>query len=265
MTKRDLGEEAVVAVTTDGVTELRLNEVATRNALSEAIKRRLEVLIPAFFADPAARCLLITGVDDAFCAGGDIASLAGPQSPAATRVRMARSHGWIRQLIDGEKPVVTAVNGPAVGAGFGLALLGDVILASDRAWFRAGFPAIGVAADYGIAHTLPRAIGAVRAKDILLTDRKVDAAEALAMGLVSRVVAHDDLPAVARALAHKLAAKPTVGLGLTKRLVNAGFRASAADFLEDEGLAQAIAFSTNDFAEGVAAFVAKRAPAFAGR
>lgn len=260
-----MSSEAITVEQTGGVTVLRLAEPATRNALSSAIKARLETLIPAFFDDPAQRCLIITGTDEAFCAGGDITSLMQPQSPSAVRTRMARSYGWIERLLDGEKPVITAVNGPAVGAGFGLALLGDIVIASDRAWFRAGFSGIAAAADYGLARTLPRAVGTPRAKDILMSNRKVTADEALAIGLVSRVTSQDALLDSALSLAAELATGPTVGFGLTKRLINLGFEGSTSTYLQEEGLAQAIAFSTEDHAEGVKAFIEKRKPDFNGR
>jgi 2-(1,2-epoxy-1,2-dihydrophenyl)acetyl-CoA isomerase len=161
--------EAVTLESSDGVAILRLNEPDSRNALSPSIKARLEGLVPALIDDPAVRCLLLTAEGDAFCAGGDVRSFVEPQAPAGARRRLSHSHAWIARLLEAEKPVVTAVNGPAIGAGFGLALLGDIVLASDRASFLGGFPVLGVAADYALALTLPRAIGAVRAKDILMT------------------------------------------------------------------------------------------------
>lgn len=249
----------------NGVMVLRLNEAGRRNALSAGIKTELEKLVPAFFADASARCLVITGSEGAFCAGGDISSLTKPQPPSAVRARLAKSYGWIQQLLDGEKPVITAINGPAVGAGFGLAMLGDIVLASDKAWFMTGFSVIGAAADYGLGRTLPRAIGVPRAKDILLSGRRVDAAEALSIGLVSRMIPDDQLSAEAMVLAEALATGPTVGLGLTKRLVNHAIDGSTSAYLEQEGLAQAVAFSTADHAEGVTAFLEKRKPVFRGQ
>lgn len=257
--------EAVLIERAGGVAVLRLCEAENRNALSAAIKERLQVLVPALVDDPTVRCLLITSEGSTFCAGGDIRSLAERQRPAEVRARLARSYAWISKLLDGETPVVTAVNGAAVGAGFGLALLGDVVLASDSAWFMAGFSLIGAVADYGLARTLPRAVGAARAKDILLTGRKVEVAEAERIGLVSRIVAADRLQEEAMAVAKAIAAGPSVALGLTKALIGRAYEGGAEDFLRAEGFAQATAFGTADHSEGVDAFLAKRRPTFEGR
>ncbi len=244
---------------------LRLSQPQTRNALSADMRTALEALVPRYFDDAEARCLVITGEGSAFCAGGDIPGLSVPSTPAQLRTRLARSYRWIEQLLEGEKPVITAVNGPAVGAGFGLAMLGDIILASDTAWFMGGFSIIAAAADFGLGRTLPRAVGAPRAKDILLTGRKVEAAEAQAIGMVSRVLPADALMPEALALAEQLAAGPTVGLGLTKRLIGQGYEGSAGAYLQQEGMAQAVAFGAADHAEGVQAYLDKRRPTFRGR
>lgn len=257
--------EPVTFAMHEGVATLRLNEPATRNALSPAIRARLEELVPSAMADATVRCLLITGVGDAFCAGGDIRSFAERQAPIAVRERMARSHAWIGRLLEGEKPVVTAVNGAAVGAGFGLALLGDIVVASDTASFIGGFPLIGVAADYALGLTLPRAIGVVRAKDILMTNRRVEADEALQIGLVSRLYPAAELEGEAIRLASALARGATVGFGLTKLLVNTGFSSDVPQYLALERFAQATAFGTNDHAIGVAAYLSKTRPNFTGR
>ncbi|GAA4819026.1 enoyl-CoA hydratase-related protein [Sphingosinicella ginsenosidimutans] len=257
--------EAVIQTVANGVAVLKLAEPETRNALSPAIRSALEAAVPALLADEAVRCLLLTGTGRSFCAGGDLRTMEAIPSPQESRARLARSHAWLRALIEAEKPIVTAVNGIAVGAGFGLAMVGDIIIAADDALFVPGFPLVGVVADYGLGRTLPRAIGVVRAKDILLTGRKVDAAEALAIGMVSRIVPADRLESEAEAIARQLAEGPAVSLGLTKRLVDRGFDGDAAAYLALEGFAQAAAFGSADHREGVAAFREKRTPRFEGR
>jgi len=124
------------------------------------------------------RCLVITGSEESFCAGGDISNMDDRSAPAV-RARMYRSYAWTKCILTGEKPVVAAVNGAAAGAGFSLALLCDIVIVSDHAFFRAAFPGLGAAPDLGLALTLPRAVGSARAKDILLTNRRIDALKRL--------------------------------------------------------------------------------------
>ena len=248
----------------DGLTILRLCRPEQKNALTQEIKEALCALVPEFFAEPGARCLLITGKGEAFCAGGDLRTLAGGSTPEQTRARMAQSHVWASRLMTGEKPVIMAVNGAAVGAGFGLALLGDIVLASDSAYFVPGFSAIGVAADLGVALTLPRAVGVVRAKDILLRNRRLSAAEALGIGLVSAVHPRDALMSAAVGIGQQLAMGPTMGLGLTKTLINRSYDMPLEAFLAAETAAQTLTFASADCAEGVEAFFTKRPPRFRG-
>jgi 2-(1,2-epoxy-1,2-dihydrophenyl)acetyl-CoA isomerase len=240
---------------------LRLNSPASMNCLNPEIRAGLERELPALLGDPAMRCLVLTGSGDAFCAGGDLKQM---EERGATQVRqrLQRIHRVIRLLVEAEKPVVAAVNGAAVGAGFSLALLCDLLLVSDRAYFRAGFPAVGAAPDLGLAYTLPRIVGMARAKEILMTNRRIEPAEAVALGLALRQVPHESLEAEAQALADQLAAGPATSLGLTKTLLNRAYALSFDAFLEAESMAQAVAFGSPEFAEGVAAFLAKRKPDF---
>lgn len=246
------------------VAVLTLNEPRSLNALSGSIKADLELLVPQALDDEKVRALLITGTGKAFCAGGDIRYM-NERRPAEVRARMQRIHSWSARLLICEKPLVTAVNGIAAGAGFSLAMMGDLVCASTEARFRASFAALGAVPDLGLLYTLPRAIGMPRAKDILLSNRELSATEAAEIGLVSRLESHEALIPQALALATSLAAGPRASLGLTKMLLRRTHEMSFEALLEAEAMAQALAFSTEDFAEGVSAFFDKRTPKFAGR
>ena len=257
--------EASVVVTMEGqVAVLRLNEPKSMNALSAGVRDALTRDVHRLLDDAQVRCLLITGTDGAFCAGGDIRSM-DDRRPTDTRARMHRHYrGWASRLLRAEKPVVMAVNGAAAGAGVSLALMGDIIIASRTAYFTTAFSKLGVVPDLGLIATLPRAVGMARARDMLLTSRKVPAEEALQMGLVARVTEPALLMPVALEAAQALASGPTMSLGLIKRLLQRAYDHSIDEFLEAEGFAQAVAMTTQDFEEGVAAFKAKRKPQFKG-
>lgn len=259
-----MGEASVVVTTDGGVGIVRLNEPRSMNAMSPGIKAALMREVPRLVADDQVRCLLVTGTGEAFSAGGDIKNMAR-SSPADTRKRMADHHAWCGPLLTAEKPVVMAVNGAAAGGGFGLALMGDIVIASRTAYFTTGFLKIGVVPDLGLLVTLPRAVGMMRARDMIMTSRKVAAEEALQMGLVSRVVEPDQLMPEAMKAARSLAEGPTVAIGLTKRLLKRTYESSIDDFLGEEALSQAAAMTTDDFLEGITAFKEKRRPSYTGR
>jgi 2-(1,2-epoxy-1,2-dihydrophenyl)acetyl-CoA isomerase len=256
--------ESVKVVRDGAVAEIVLNEPQSMNALSPGIKAGLEANLPVLLDDPGVRAIILTGTGRAFCAGGDIRAM-DDRAPVSVRDRMERSYRWLTPLLNAGKPIVTAINGAAAGAGLSLAMTGDVVIAARDARFKAGFPGLGAAADLGLAYTLTRAVGHVRASDILLTNREVTAEEAFAMGLASRLVEPADLMSTARQVAAGLAAGPTVSLGMTKRLLRRAYDLSLESFLEEEGLAQVLCFNSEDFAEGVAAFKGKRKPDFRGR
>ena len=170
-----------------------------------------------------------------------------------------------RPLYDLPKPVVVAVNGWAVGAGIALALAGDIRLASDRARFRLGFSQVGLAPDMASAWTLPRTIGLAASLEWMLTDRVVTAGEALELGLVHQVIAHDDLLAQATTLAKGLAAGPTLAFAATKRLMKQSFEVSLDTAIADEATTQMRLLQSHDHLAGIRAIRAGEAPRFEGR
>lgn len=261
----DVSAPRAVEISRDGaVGILRMNQPEKLNAFSQAIKDGLASGIAEFLADPVIRAIVLTGTGRAFCAGGDLRTMDGLTS-VAMRARMRATHHWLKQLLDAEKPIVTVVNGLAVGAGLSLALTGDVICASAKAKFKAGFLGIGASPDLGLAYTLPRAIGMARAKDLILTNRDVDIEEALEIGLVARVFDDEVLFDKSLEIAQGLAAGPPIAIGLAKRLLNHAPTASLEGFLDAEAFAQSVAFTSDDFREGLAAFREKRRARFPGR
>lgn len=255
--------EALVLERHEAVAVLRLNCPQTRNALTAEIKAGLGTMVPRLMADATVGCLVLTGTGQSFCAGGDLRAMQD-RAPDAVRHRMRTSYAWVRLLLEGDTPVIAAVNGAAAGAGFSLALLCDIVLMADDAYVQPSFPAIGAVPDLGLALTLPRAIGMARARALLLTNRRVGAPEAVAMGLAAKQCPASELMDQALAMAQSLAAGPRRSLGLTKRLLNQAF-GPLDGFLETEAELQAQAFGTADFAEGVDAFLGKRRPVFGKR
>lgn len=246
----------------DGVMIVRLNRPGQRNALVEEVRDMLGDTLDRYVADADARCLLIAGAGENFCAGGDVKSFATPARPEANRARIQTTQRWARALLTCEKPVVTAVNGAAAGAGFGLAMLGDVTVAAEGAFFLPAFSLVGVCPDLLLGWTLVHRVGVQRASDILLANRKVEADEALAIGLVARVVAAETLFEEALALATKLARAARPAIGLTKRLLHTATTTDLATYAEMESAFQGIAMGSADHAEGVSAFIDKRRPQF---
>lgn len=259
-----MSEDSVVVTREGAVAIVRLNEPKTFNAMSPTLRAGLIEKIPDLVDDEAVRAIVITGTGTAFCAGGDIRAMK-PRDPHGSLKRLTGHHRWAASLLKSRKPVVTAVNGVAAGAGVSLALMGDIILASRESYFTTAFTRLGACPDLGLIATLPRAIGMVRARDLLLTSRKVEAEEAWRMGLVSRVVEPASLMATALEVATELARGPTVTFGLIKQLLLRAYEPSIDNFLEAEAFGQAMAQSSDDFVAGAEAFLAKRKPVFQGR
>ena len=247
----------------DGVATLTLNRPDALNALNSQLRRELLAAIKAAARDEGTRAVVITGAGRGFCAGADLRGGSGERAFRA--VLTAEYNPLIEAIRSLPKPVVTAVNGVAAGAGVSLAFAADVVVASDEARFVPAFSRIGLVPDSGLARVLVRAVGRHRAFEILIGERQLGAGDAHDLGLVAAVVPADRLADTARELAQRLAEGPTAAIGLTKRLLNAAENATLAEALEAEAALQELAGRTDDHAEGVAAFGEKRDPRFSGR
>ena len=251
----------------DGVATLTMNRPEARNALDAAMKQAFAELVPRLAADDAVRAVVLTGAGGAFCAGGDLRAMAAVR-PAMTldgwRQRMREIHPWLIQLIELDKPLVAAVDGPAFGAGFGLALAADFVVASPRARFCLSFMKVGLGPDFGAVYTLPRVVGVQRAKELMLSAREVPAAEALQLGLVLEVQPEDRLLARARALAGSFVDASPEAVRFIKQDVAASLASSLPEMLEREADHQARCFDTAYQAEAVERFLAKQPPRFGG-
>ena len=218
------------------------------------------------------RAVVITGAGRGFCAGADLtqSALRATGAPGSTRGATVQRHleehyhPLITELRALEKPVIAAVNGVAAGAGMSLALACDLRLAGESAYFLQAFVRIGLVPDAGSTWFLPRLVGTGKAMEMAMLGERVNAAEALSLGLVSRVVPDESLAAAAAELAGRLAAGP-YSLGLIKRALYASGESDLATQLRREAELQALAADSEDSAEGVAAFLTKRPPQFRGR
>jgi 2-(1,2-epoxy-1,2-dihydrophenyl)acetyl-CoA isomerase len=245
-----------------GVTTITLNRPEVFNAFNAALHARLADAL-AEAADPEVRAVVITGAGRGFCAGQDLTEFR--ESPDIGQALRGTYHPNIRAIRALEKPVIAAINGAAAGAGLSLACACDVRIASDAAVLAPGFIGIGLVPDAGGAYFLARLLGVPRAFEWMSSGRRLTAAEAHAWGLVSEVVEADAFEARTAELAAEWAARPTRGVAMTKRLFDEAAGTGLEDTLALEAQLQGEATRTEDFAEGVAAFLEKRQPEFRGR
>jgi 2-(1,2-epoxy-1,2-dihydrophenyl)acetyl-CoA isomerase len=250
-----------------GVGTLTLNRPDALNALDLALGRELLAAVVGLAEDPAVRCVVLTGAGRAFCGGGDVRDFARAGAGAGRLLKELTTyvHGAVSHLVRMPKPVVAAVNGVAAGGGLALALAGDLVLAAESARFTMAYSRIGATPDGSSTYWLARLVGLRRALELFYTNRVLGAAEAAAWGLVTRVVPDAALGDEVRRLAGELAQGPTLALGRGKRLLHAATTESLESQMAAESEAIAASGHTEDFAEGVRAFVEKRPPAFRGR
>ncbi|WP_152223738.1 enoyl-CoA hydratase/isomerase family protein [Pseudomonas sp. SCB32] len=247
----------------DGIATFTHQKPAARNALSLELREDYADLLDRLETDRSIRALIITGSGGSFCAGGDLKSLRERQtstdpeinSANAMRLRIRRLHGWLERLRGLEIPVIAAVDGPAYGAGFAIALLADFILASNRASFCMPFAKLGLVPDSGALYTLPRLVGLQMAKELLFSARRVDIEEAQNLRIVHAIYSSEALPAEAEKLARRFLAAPRDALAMSKRLLNQSFETSWGNLAELESLAQGVASTAPYHGEAVSAFL----------
>lgn len=248
----------------DGVATITLDRPDALNSLEATLKRELLVALREAARDHTVRVVILTGAGRAFCAGQDLKERLAPD-PTPLDVEVRERYNPIVLAMRGlPKPIIAAVNGVAAGAGASLAFAADLRIAAEGASFVLAFGRIGLVPDSGASWFLPRLVGAAHAAELLYLPDPMPAVEALRIGLVSQVVPGDALLDHARTLAAKLAQGSPTALALTKRALDRSLEVGLVEALDHEASLQGIAGRTADHAEGIAAFVEKRAPRFSG-
>jgi 2-(1,2-epoxy-1,2-dihydrophenyl)acetyl-CoA isomerase len=255
---------AEVETSREGVVlTITLNRPDVLNAFNTEMHKALAAALKEA-RSPDVRAVVVTGAGRGFCVGQDLTEFREASGDIGTRLR-GTYHPNVLAIRALEKPVIAAVNGAAAGAGMSFACACDLRIAADSASFVPAFINIGLVPDSGGSYFVTRILGPARAFEWLASGRKLTAAEAHAWGLVSEVVGGDALAARAAEVAAQLAALPTRGIGMTKRLIDHALNATFEQQLEREAELQTAATQTDDFREGVAAFLEKRPPQFQGR
>ena len=259
----------LVQVERDGAVALvTLNRPEVLNALDAALGAAFAEAMLTLEDDEDVRCVVIRGAGRGFMAGGDVASFharldGGIEEHIRTLIGVY--HGAVRAIARMPKPTLASLHGPVAGAGLSLALNTDLAIAADNTVFTLAYANLGTSPDGGSTHFLPRLVGRRRAMEIALLADRFDAAKALELGLVNKVVPAADLAAETLALARRLAAGPTRAYAATKRLISESFETSLSAQLDAEMEAFAGCSTTRDFREGVTAFVEKRKPVYEGK
>ncbi len=252
----------------EAVATIVLNRPDVLNSFNAEMSSELVEALKRCSNDQSVRAVILTGAGRAFCAGQDLSEVlpdADGIMPSLGPIVEACYNPVIRGIRSLEKPVIAAVNGVAAGAGANMALACDFVIASEKASFIQSFCHVGLIPDSGGTFFLPRIVGLARANELMMLGEKVRAENALEMGMIYKVVSPDDLQGEGLRLAQRLASMPTKGLGLTKRGMNASLGNTLDQQLDLEIELQDEAGRTEDYREGVTAFVEKRDPQFSGQ
>jgi 2-(1,2-epoxy-1,2-dihydrophenyl)acetyl-CoA isomerase len=254
----------------EGVATITLNRPEVLNAFNTQMNQDLKLALKKAKEDENVRAIIITGAGRGFCSGADIRSFAEGVALESFK-KMVENEELMDllispyDLINVEKPIIAAVNGVAVGFGMNLCINCDIIIASEKASFGEFFVRMGILPDMNGCFILPRIIGIHKAKELIFTGDRIDAKEAERIGLVNKVVPHEELMPTAKALAKKLAENPPLAIGMAKRLIHEGYGELFGEMLKQEIRYQAKLYASEDHKEAALAFLEKRKPVFKGR
>lgn len=250
----------------EGVLWVTLSSESPMNSMNETLVSELMTLSTSVIEDDSVRCIVIKGSNNVFSAGGNINSFYEDENKAAVDLRQgtANLHKAVLQLAEGETPVITGINGPAVGAGFSLALLGDIILMQKTTYLQYGYSGIGLTGDGSSTFFLPRFVGLQEAKRIALLNEEIYAEEAKKLGLVTEVVDPEEFHDRLAELATTVANGPTKALGRIANMINQSFSNELSNQLATESEQMVKTVRTRDYREGITAFRQNREPEFQG-
>lgn len=254
----------IQTITKGAVAYLILNRPEKFNSFCREMALALQDALDQAGQDTSVRCIVLQGEGKAFCAGQDLSEAIEDNGIELEQIVLEHYNPIIQRIRSIEKPVIAAVNGVAAGAGANIALCCDLVVAKSSASFIQAFSKIGLIPDSGGTFFLPRLIGLQRATALMMTGEKVSAKDAETMGMIYRCVEDTDFENFVSSLANQMAAMPTKGLGLTKRLLNEAMTNDLNTQLQREALIQVEAAGSYDYQEGVNAFLEKRAPVFKG-
>lgn len=261
-----MSEAILLREVNERIATLTLNRPESKNALSRELVTELGGALDALGRDDEVRCILLTGAGGSFCSGADLkAAMAQPTALESAGEALTAYHHIIRSIVTAPKPVIAVVDGPAVGFGCDLALACDIRILSTRAYLQEKFVRIGLMPDGGGTLWLSRMIGVGRALELLLTGDPIPAERAYELGLANHVVVVDELDARASRLAERLAKGPPLAQAAIKRAVRSALASTIEETLELEREGQLRCLQSQDFMEGVAAWMQRREPEFRGR
>ncbi len=273
MTTIQTGTNDLLAENIDGVGVITLNRPEARNAMSGEMNAALSQTLAAWELDPAIKCIVLTGADKGFCAGGDVKGMAASGDgtvgdntiDGAIHTQRVNQRATAGKLFKMPKPTIAALPGAAAGAGLSFALACDLRVMASSAIMTTAFARVGFSGDYGGTYFMTQLLGTAKARELYYLSDRVDAAEALRLGLANWVVEPDDLMAKTMEIANRLAAGPTVAYRYMKENLNRALAGDVDDCMDLEATHHVHCGQTTDHKEATKAFVSKREPVFIGR